>query len=112
MPSPDFQMLMLPFLENLKQGEERSMSNVSAGLIRFVELTDDALKPFVPEQDEPAFQHAITLARQHLAKAGLIENTNVDFVKITSLGKLVLTKRLNIIDVEYLRRLPGYNEKE
>jgi len=111
MPRSDFQTLMLPFLENLKQGEERSMNDVSTKLIRFVELTDDALKPFVPEQDEPAFQHAITLARQHLAKAGLIENTRKDYVKITSLGKLVLTKRLNSIDVEYLRRLPGYSDK-
>jgi restriction endonuclease Mrr len=109
MPPADFQTLMLPFLEHLKAGEERSMNDIHAALTRFVELTDDALKSFAPEQDAPAFQQAIAQARQHLTKAALIENTRADGVKITALGKLVLSKRLNSIDVEYLRRLPGYN---
>ena len=111
MPPADFQTLMLPFLEYLKAGEERSMSDLHAELTRFVELTDDALKPFAPEQHAPAFLQAIAQARQHLTQAALIENTRADGVKITAMGKLVLGKRLKSIDVDYLRRLPGYADR-
>jgi restriction system protein len=86
MPGSDFQTLILPFLENLKEGEERSMNDINAELLRFVELTDEALKPFAPEKDEPAYQQAIVWAREHLTKAGLIENTREDYVRITSMG--------------------------
>jgi len=110
MPASNFQMLMLPLLENLKEGVERSMKDIKTELIRFVELSDEGLKPFNPEKDEHEFQDAIVQAREHLTKAGLIENTSEDKMKITSMGKLILNRRLNSIDIEYLRRLPGYIE--
>jgi GNAT superfamily N-acetyltransferase len=103
----NFQILMLPFLENLKEGEERSMEEVKAELIRFVEFTDQELKSLDPENNKQEFQEAIALAQDHLRKAGLIE-TKEDGVKITSFGKMILSKRLNSIDVDYLRRLLGY----
>ena len=86
------------------------MKDIKAELIRFIELSDVALKPFNPEKNEQEFQNAIVHARVHLIKAGLIENIGEDNVRITSMGKMILNKRLNSIDVEYLRRLPGYIE--
>jgi restriction endonuclease Mrr len=109
MPASSFQLLMLPLLESLQEGE-RSMKDIKAALIRFIELTDEALKPFTPEEDDPEFQHAIVQASAHLTKAGLIEIASDEKVRITSLGKMILSKRLNSIDVDYLRRLPGYSE--
>jgi restriction system protein len=109
MPGSDFQILLLPFLETLKEGEERSIEDIKSELIKFVELSDEALKPFDFKKDEQSFQKAIVLAKDHLTKADLIENTKEGYIRITSFGKLVLNKRLNSIDVEYLRRLPGYS---
>jgi restriction endonuclease Mrr len=110
MAGSDFQTLLLPFLENLKEGEERSMQDVKVGLIKFVELSDEALKLFDLDKDEKEFQEAVVLAKEHLTKADLIESTKAGGVRITSFGKMILGKRLNSIDIEYLRRLPGYKE--
>jgi len=106
----NFQLLMLPLLESLKGGEGRSMKAVKAELSRFIELTDEALKPFSPEKNEQEFQEAITQAKAHLTKADLIESISEDSVRITTMGKMILKKRLNSIDVDFLRRLPGYIE--
>lgn len=108
MPAFNFQMLMLPLLENLKEGEAHSMNDIKVALTRFIELTDEKSKPFVPEKNEPEFQEAILLARENLKKAGLIETTGEGHVRITSLGKMILNKRLNSIDIDFLRRLRGY----
>lgn len=105
MSSPDFQILMLPLLEYIRQGEERSLHEIKEELIRFVELTDKEMRQFDPERDEPTFHQATALAGEHLIKAGLIEYSRSDYIKITSLGKMVLNKRLNSIDMEYLQRL-------
>ena len=107
MPGSNFQVLLLPLLENLKE-KESSLKEIKVVLLRFVELSDETLKPFDPEKDEHEFQEAILLAREHLIKADLIETTGEDRVRITALGKLVLNKRLNSIDIDFLRRLPGY----
>jgi restriction endonuclease Mrr len=108
MPASDFQILLLPFLENLKEGEERSMQDIKADLIKFVDLTDEALKPFDLEQEEQSFQNAIASAMEHLTKAGLIVHGKNDQIRITSFGKMVLSKKLNSLDINFLRRLPGY----
>jgi restriction endonuclease Mrr len=105
-----FQILMLPFLESLKEGAEHSTEEVNADLTRFIERSDQERKLLFPANDEQAIIKAIELAKNHLTKAGLIECIR-EGVRITSLGKMVLNKRLNSIDVEFLRRLPGYSDK-
>jgi restriction system protein len=101
---------MLPLLESLKDGEPHGWDDIKAELIRFIELTDRGMKWFDPEKEAHVFDEAITLAMEHLTRAGLIVNTGKDGRSITSLGKLVLNKRLNAIDIDFLRRLPGYIE--
>ena len=101
---------MLPLLESVKDGEAHDMDDIENELTRFIELTGKEMKVFDLEKEEHLFQEAITLAIEHLTRAGLIENAGRDCIKISSLGKLVLNKRLNVIDIDFLRRLPGYEE--
>ena len=103
MSKPDFQTLMLPLLESLKDGEMHSMEYIRLELIRYIDYSDVPLKPFDLANKEE-FESGMMLALEHLTKAGLTERPGSDQVKITSLGKLVLTKRLNTIDMNYLRR--------
>lgn len=104
----DFQLLMLPLLESLKAGASLTMTETQKVLKRFIEQSDLGLLSFDPEKDQQSFLDAVQLAKEHLSKAGLLEIVGVDEIRITSFGKMILSKRLNSIDIEYLSRLPGY----
>lgn len=108
MTDTGFQILMLPLLECLKDEKMHSMEYVSEQLIRFIEYSDE-LKPFGLDKTKYPFESAMLLALKHLTKAGLVERVSENEVRITSLGKLILSKRLNALDIKYLRRLPGYD---
>ena len=110
MADSKFQMLMLPLLESLKDGEPNSMEDINGELIRFIEFSDSGTKWFDLEKEKALFNEAVNLAIEHLSKAGLIENTGQDGLRISSFGKMVLNKRLNAIDINFLRKLPGYRE--
>lgn len=107
-PLPDFQTLLLPLLESLNDGKEHSQSFIHAELIRFYDLSDETLKPLIPGGNEAEFEDAVARAKEQLLKADLIERTGVDTIRITTFGKIILSKRLNSLDLQYLRRLPGY----
>lgn len=104
---PDFQTIMLPLLERLKGGEEQIMEKVEDHLAGYFELTEEALDKQVQNVGQTVFRTSILEATAHLKKAGLLVQTQAG-LKITNLGKQVVNRRLNSIDTQYLRRLPGY----
>lgn len=112
MPNQDFETLMLPLLESLRSGEDYSIDYVRAQLTQYVEWSDNALKKFDPDKNKHEFESSTWLALEHLVKAGLVEQPVEGRIKLTALGKLVLSKRLNALDVSYLRRLPRYLENQ
>lgn len=102
MPTPDFQLLLLPLLECLQDGEVHSFTFIEGAVERYVELSDQPLR-FGGEVGA-----SITQAQEHLLKAGLINLPASDQVMITALGKRVLSKRPNSLDLNFLCRLPVY----
>lgn len=104
---PDFQTIMLPLLDSLKEGDDRSIKQTHDALAAYFELNDDELNEEELGNDQTLFNSRILLAMSHLLMADLLQNTN-GLLKITPLGKQVLSKRLNTIDTNYLRRFPGY----
>ena len=107
---PDFQLIMLPLLESLKNGDEYDIKQIHDVLGKHFELTDNELDELLPDLEQTRFYNNLSHAKRHLMVAGLIEHITEDRFKITSLGKQVLCRQLNIIDTDYLRRLPGYIE--
>ncbi len=107
---PNFQTIMLPFLESLKEDEELTIKQIHDVLAAYFELTDAELNQRLPGSDQTEFYQAIHVAKSHLLMADLLSTKSHDVYKITSLGKQVLHKRLNMIDIQYLRRFPGYIE--
>src|SRR5690606_8566480 len=105
MAIPDFQTIMLPLLEGLQADEvaEQTLNRLAA----YFELTEEELNKR-EAQTETVFQKNITEAIRHLLKAGLIVQPKG--LQITGLGKQVVQRRLNYLDTQYLRRLPGYLE--
>ncbi len=104
---PDFQTIMLPLLESLKDDEIQIMNKIEDRLAAYFEITQDALHEQFPNTTQTTLQINIREAVTHLQKAGLLEQTP-DGLKITNLGKQIVNRRLNSIDTQFLRRLPGY----
>jgi|APTNR8051073442_1049403.scaffolds.fasta_scaffold00003_348 restriction system protein len=105
---PNFQTIMLPLLESLKEGKELAVTQLHDALASYFELTDEELNERLPDSDQTVFYQRINEAKTHLLRAGLLSTTNQDSLAITSLGKQVLHRRLNSIDTNYLKRFPGY----
>ncbi len=105
---PDFQTIMLPLLESLKEGKEQTSNQLHDALAAYFELSDEELNERLRGSDQTVFYQRINEAKTHLLRADLLSITNQDSLAITSLGKQVLHKRLNSIDTNYLKRFPGY----
>lgn len=105
---PDFQTIMLPLLESLKEGKELSIKQIHDVLASYFELADEELNERLLGGEHTVFNQSINEAIVHLRRADLLSTTNQNSVVITPLGKQVLYRRLNSIDIHYLKRFPGY----
>ncbi|MCB0488178.1 MAG: hypothetical protein R2820_14015 [Cyclobacteriaceae bacterium] len=94
--------MMLPLLTSLDAGEVMSMRGVREKLAQHFELADEE---FVSDQ----FYKNTNEAARHLVASDLIVSLPGGY-SITSLGRQVLQRRLNFIDTDFLKRLPGYEE--
>jgi restriction endonuclease Mrr len=108
---PDFQTFMLPILESLKRREWYSVDYIQEQLKRHIDFSDYTLKKSSLATNRQEFESAWMQALENLEKAGLVEKNTGNNFKVTSLGELVISKRLNAIDINFLRRLPGYLDK-
>jgi restriction endonuclease Mrr len=106
MSKDNFQLLLLPLLESLGDGKVYSSIHIQDELSKYVDYSDEKLRMYKGINNKPAFLDAVMTTKEHLMRAGLIEILNNDQWRITSLGKIVLTKRLNSLNLEFLKRLP------
>ena len=107
MPIPNFDMIMLPLLDNVKM-KELSTTFLLNALAGYFELEEEELREV--QAGHPIFFMNVQQALIHLSMAGLKESITQDNFKITPLGKRVLAMKLNKIDIQFLKRLPGYAE--
>lgn len=105
---PNFETIMLPLLESLKEGDEVSVAQLHNTLAAYFELADEELNEREEGSELTVFYQRIHEALAHLRKADLLSGINQDGIVITPLGKQVLHRRLNSMDTNYLKRFPGY----
>jgi len=79
MAIPNFQSLMLPLLEIVKDGQEHSHRDVSEVLAAQFNLSDVEKRELLPSGRQARFDNRVAWARAYLKKAGLIENTRRGF---------------------------------
>jgi restriction system protein len=108
MPIPDFESLMLPYLELLHDGQEHGIQDVISQLsIRF-NLTDEERYQRSPNSPNIIFNNRVGWAKTYLKKARLIENPHRGIVKISDRGLQILTENPQRIDIHYLSRFPEF----
>jgi len=108
MAIPDFQSIMLPFLETIKDGREYKMLEVRELLADHFNLTDEDKKELLPSGRQPTFSNRTAWAKVHLSKANLVENIRRGVFKITDQGLKVLRENPGRIDIKYLNQFPSF----
>lgn len=108
MSIPDFQSIMLPFLQVLSDGQERSMKDVTLILAQRFALTDDELEEMLPSGQAKLFLNRVAWSKTHLKKAGLVDNPNRGKVRLSAAGHKVLELPSQSIDMKFLRQFESY----
>ncbi len=108
MPIPDFQSLMLPFLQVLSDGQERSMKEMVEALAQRFSLTEAELDELLPSGQQAIFNNRVAWTKSHLKNAGLVDNPSRGRVRLSSNGARVLSETPERIDIKYLRQFESY----
>jgi restriction system protein len=110
MPIPDYQMLMLPLLKLVEDGQEHWIRALIKNLAEQFHLSDEEKRELLPSGQQPLFDNRVGWARTYLKKAGLIVSTKRGFIKITDRGFNVIKEEPRKIDSEYLEQFPEFLE--
>ena len=110
MAIPDFQTVMLPLVEALADGQERTMRELTDLLADRFGLTEPERQEVLPSGQQSIFSNRVAWAKSHLKYAGLLENPIEGRVRISDLGRKVLAEKPQAINVKFLKRFPSYCE--
>lgn len=110
MSIPDFQTLMLPLMQQLADGSDRSMKELFEALAIHFKLTEQELKELLPSGQQTVFRNRVAWAKAHLKMAGIVENPTRGRVKLSARGKQVLDQNPRLINLRFLKQYDEYNE--
>ena len=108
MAVPDFQAVMLPFLETLQDGKERTMRELTEQLALQFKLTEEERKEHLPSGPQSLFYNRVAWAKSHLKNAGLIDNPIRGKVSLSEEGRKVLSTKPSTINCKFLKQFPSY----
>lgn len=110
MTIPDFQSIMLPLLKLAGDGQTHNIHDAVAELSKHFSLSEEEKAKLIPSGKQPVIYNRVTWARTYLKKAGLLVDPRRGYFQITEKGKSVLGEDPARIDMQYLKRFPGYIE--
>ena len=105
---PDFQSIMLPFLQILSDGKEHSTNETIQKLTDYFKLTEQELNEYLPSGSQKTFPNRVAWAKSYLKMAGLIESIKRGTFKITETGQIFLKGNPLKINIKILKALPTY----
>lgn len=107
---PDFQTIMLPFLELLKDGNEHELKELVERICVKFELTDSEREERLPSGSQQLIYNRVGWANTYLKKAQLLEAPRRGTFKITDKGKQLLSSNPKKIDINLLKSLPQFKD--
>ena len=110
MPIPDYQTVMLPFLQYLSDQKGHHLKEIKEHLKSHFTLTDEETLQLLASGKSTIFSNRIGWARTYLKKAGLIEPESRGTHKITQRGLDLLKTNPIKIDNSVLKKYPEYLE--
>ena len=110
MSIPDYQTIMLPLLDLLKDGQEKTIRECIEVLANHFGLSKEERAQLLPSGQQPVFDNRVGWARTYLKKAGLLESPRRGTIRITPRGRDVLSEGPARIDVQFLMRFEEFKE--
>lgn len=107
---PDFQTIMLPLLEVLKDKKEHDTKNLITEISDKYNLTEDEREELLPSGKQKILSNRVAWAKIYLQKANLLESPRRSIFKITNEGLKVLDSNLKRIDIKYLKSIPAFKK--
>lgn len=110
MAIPDYQSLMLPFLNRLVDGAEHTLPEITESLSREFNLTEAERSELLPSGNQEIMRNRVGWARTYLKKALLLEAPRRAVFQITARGQQVLSEKPEKITARYLKRFAEFCE--
>ncbi len=110
MTIPDYQSMMLPLLELLKDKKEHSLREVIDTLADRFKLTPEERRRLLPSGLQGTFTNRVGWARTYMKKAGLIESTKRGFFRISDRGLELLRQKPSRIDNRLLGQFAEFKQ--
>ena len=108
MAIPDFQSIMLPFLQLLADGKEHLHKDLIKGVANHFNLTEEERQELLPSQRQAIITNRVGWARTYLSKAGLVESPSRGVQMITKRGIDALKTNPKAINMHFLMQYPEY----
>ena len=109
MPIPDFQTIMLPFLQFSGDGKMHNFVEAVDALAKKFKLTAEEIDTLLPSGQQ-RFANRVGWAKTHLKKAGLIDYPQRGHFQITQRGFDILKELPESIDMKFLMQFPEFQE--
>ncbi len=107
---PDFQKIMLPVLELLKDKHEHTLKELISRISINFDLSDDEKKELLPSGGQTIISNRVGWARTYLKKAGLLASPKRATFVITDAGVKILNSKPEKINVAFLKALPEFKK--
>lgn len=105
---PDFQSVMLPYLDLLADGREMSVKEATQALADHFSLTAEQREEMMPSGVQTIFGNRTAWAKTHLKQAGLLSNAVRGRVSISDAGKTVIAGHPTKVNCALLKQFPSY----
>lgn len=110
MAVPDFQSMMLPFLQFAADGNEHELSAVTEHIAQHFKLTPADREDMVPTGNQSRLGNRVGWCRTHLKQAGLIEYVRRGVFRIADRGLQVLAQKPAAINLRFLNQFPEHRD--
>jgi restriction system protein len=107
---PDFQTIMLPFLETISDKKEYDIHEIIDRISKYFNLTNEEKEERLESSNQPIINNRVNWTKTYLKKSGLVTQPRRAVVQITDLGIEVLAKTPEKINIKYLKKLPKFQE--
>ena len=110
MPVPDFQSIMLPFLQFAGDDMEHSMNEAREALAKTFALTPDDRAELLPSGRVRRFDNRVAWAKVYLTRAGLLISERRAHFEISQRGREVLANPPPRIDIAFLEQFQEFRD--
>jgi restriction system protein len=110
MPIPDYQTVMKPLLEAIKDETEHTLSSLVSQIANVFNLTDDEVQQLLPSGTIRVINSRVGWAKTYLKNAGLLVQPRRGTVRVTREGLALLAENPPKIDSKFLERYESFRK--